>query len=135
MIQWIALALAADAESKAARAKSIADNANRNSVHESALVIVRPVDLVEKPVREAKGFWDGLFIETKEVLSDRPWATLSLKKSDILNMREYQDGDGKKFVRLAISEYADVKRGNSTMIGLYVPGTVEEVSAILDGRA
>lgn len=135
MIQWIALAMAADAESRAARANETANEANRNaSIGGSSLVIVRPVDLVKVPERVAKGFWDSLTVGQKKVLGTVPWATLSIKKSDILNLREFQDEDGAKYVRLQISEYANVYRGDSHIIGLYVPGTMESVAAVLDGK-
>lgn len=133
MIQWIALAVAVDANGKASDARNKADEANYKSGSGSPLVIVRPVDLESVPVREPNGFWDHLLLPYKKVLAKAPWATLSIKKSDILNLREYTDADGAKYVLVRISKYAQVYRGEGHVAGFYVPGTIEQVAGAIGG--
>lgn len=131
MIQWIALAMAADAECKASRARDLAENADRNAAGPSPMVIIRPVDLVTTKRPGATGFFS--FLDLVEMISDHPWGTISIKRSDILNLSQYQDDLGKKYVFVRISEHAQVWRGDKHKIGLLVPGTIEEVTAILEG--
>jgi hypothetical protein len=138
MIQWIALAVAADANSKAGQARRAADEANatshQNQGFGSSLVILQPFDLVKKPVREATGFWDSLFIPTKKVLSDEPMEKISIRKSDLLNFKEYKDDDGKPYVWIGISEYAKISHPDGGLrIAARIPGTLEEVTAAIGG--
>lgn len=140
MIQWIALAVAVDANGKASRAGEAADQARHDASAGSQLVIVRPVEMVEVPSGQPTWKLFGLFpiVPQKKVLSKTPWATLSIKKSDIINLQEYQDEDGTKYCRLEISEYAKVTKyvpgeGHRTQIGLYVPGSIEEVAGAIGG--
>lgn len=137
MIQWIALALAVDAENKAGEAREKAEEANHNSRSSSVFVIVRPVNFIHVPTGEPKIKFLGIFpyTPTKKVLDKKPLGTFSIKRSDIENIEEGQDADGTKYCRLAISEYAKLEDDEeNTIIGLYVPGSIEEVTRILEGR-
>lgn len=135
MIQWIALAVAVDANGKARSAQEQAEQAY-NNVSGSSLVIIRPVDIISDPndkPKEGAGFFSRLLHLPRRVLSTTPWATLSLKKGDLLNFREFEDDAGSKYVRIEISQYARVFRGELHMTALYVPGSIEEVTSAIGG--
>lgn len=137
MIQWIALAVALDADGKASSAQRAAKRANdyANLPGSSTMVILRDFELVDVPVRKSNGFWDGLFVPTKQVLGDKPHMEYSVPFHYIQNLKQQEDDDGNKFVRVSISEYAGLKNnGGNTIIGAYIPGTLEEVSAVLSGK-
>ena len=138
MIQWIALAVAVDANEKAKNAQGVAQEAEHNSKSGSALVIVRPVDLVKDENDNppaGTGFFGRLFYFRREILDKEPWGVLSIKKSDILNMQEYKDGLGQPYVSLRVSEYAKIKRDglDGYIIKLRVPGTIEQVAGAIGG--
>lgn len=132
ILPWISLAVAADANASAHDAKDKANEANSNSRTKPTMLIVRPVDLESVPTRKPAGFWD-VFISSKNVLGQSPWATLGIKVSDVQNLREYKDDDGVPYVRIQISEYANVCIDGDHVIGLKVPGTIEEISKIING--
>lgn len=140
MIQWIALAMAADAECKAGRANAKSKRALHESKRglEDHMIIVRPVDLDEVPAKETGSFWSQLIAGTKRVLSKEPWAVLSIRRSDIESLRGYEDDNGNPFVTLTISKYANVTRilpsdGEVRVTELEVPGTIEKITKILNG--
>lgn len=136
MIQWIALAVAVDANDKAGQARNAADKA-RHDGSGSELVIVRPVDLIDVPSGEPTWKLFGLFTMTpkKEVLDKEPWSTFSIKKNDILNIEEFVDDDNQKYCTLTISEYAKIRRSGieGVIIRIKIPGSIEEVAGAIGG--
>lgn len=139
MIQWIALAMAADAESRASDAQETADAAMYKARSGPAqLVTIHDFDLHTVLVDDSiKGFWKRLFAAKKEVLEKEPAFKVTIKTSDILNIKEAKDDDGATYVQLKISQYACVRKSefSSNIVNmLFVPGTLEEVTAILSGK-
>jgi hypothetical protein len=141
MIQWIALAVAVDANSKAGQARSTANKA-RHEDSDSSMVIIRPVDLILVPTGEPKvPLLFGLISHTpqKKVLAKEPWATLSIKKRDIINIKEKLDEDGQKYCVLNISEYAEIFRrknnydGPEMITSVNIIGSIEEVAGAIGG--
>lgn len=138
MIQWIALALAADAESSAGIANEKANEALHSSNLDQTMIIVRPVDLIEVPIRKSKGFWDGLGIPSKFILSKTQWVELSIRRGDVKSLIGRKDDDGNFYVKLGISKYASIYRklqdGDIQLqTELIIPGTLENVTSILNG--
>lgn len=139
MIQWIALAVAIDADSTAHNAQNLSAQAEHQSKSNSSLVIIRPVDLIDDEshqLPEGSNFWKHLCFSRRKILSTVPWATISIKKGDILNLEEYKDGAGQPLVRIQISVYAKVKRQyeDGYVVSLYVPGTIEQVAGAIEGK-
>ncbi len=138
MIQWIALAVAVDANDKAGQARATAEQAEHNSKSGSSLVIVRPVDLVtdesDLPPNGA-GFFGRMVHIRRKILDKEPWATLSIKKADIINLEEHKDGLDQPYVTLRVSEYAKISRPGweNYIIKLRVPGTIEQVAGAIGG--
>lgn len=127
MIQWIALAVAADAETKASEAKKRAIEA-RNASNEAAgdlFVVVQPFKLeTVSSAKKSANFLKKLFSSNKEVLSKKPYAKWSFRRSDIRGMTQNFDDDSNPYVKIETSPgYVD----------FFIPGTVEEISEILNG--
>ena len=136
MIQWIALAVALDAENKANNIQdAIGDLDRRSRVSGDSFLIVRPVDIEIEWVPDGKYF--GIFPKTKEVwsLAKKPYGTFSIRRSDILNLREYEAG-GVTYVWVGIhEESADIYLDGRRQRALRIPGTIEQVTAVLNGQA
>lgn len=138
MIQWIALAVALDSNSKAGKAVDGAEEAKHNSKGNSPLVIIRPVMLVDEPTGETWKLFGIIIVRiTRRVLADKPWGTFSIRKSDILNISESADQAGQRFCTLKISKYAGITKyifgdGECVVEELFIPGTIEEVAAVID---
>lgn len=128
MIQWVALALAADAECTASTAKAQSNTALRraNEAGGDPFVVVQPFNFQEvSAASKTDGFWKTLFAGNKLILEKKSFAKWSLRRSDLRNLEQGYDGDNKPYVKVHTSpEYAD----------FYVPGTVEQVSAALNGK-
>lgn len=138
MIQWIALALAIDAEGKSAQANRRARSANRRSKRGAnvGFVILRPADLQEKfePWDKTKGFWWNLSNNKKKyVLDDKPFATYAVHESDILSLKEKTDSNRTKYVEVSISTDAKLDAGNGNYwISLNIPGSIETVAGVIN---
>lgn len=138
MIGFLALALAADAESKANNANRNAQEAGelaqRRAGLDSAFIKVSDFNIVNKPERESTGFFDSLTVGTKKVLADKPCNTYSVRRSDITRIEQRYDGDSKPYVNLYLAKYARIPLGNDMVLTAFsVPGTVEEAMQILNG--
>lgn len=135
IIPWIALAVAVDAEGKASSADRRSKRTKRQVGKKPGFVIVRPVHLVDIPLKKEESFLKRLLagIPFKQVLEDKPWAEFSLRVSDIESMKQRRDDDGKPFVRLRISAEADITdEEGDTLIGIYIPGTLQEVTEVVN---
>lgn len=127
MIGWIALIMAADAESKAGSANNKA-RAAKNKINEIAgdpFVIVQPFELEEvSSAPKNASFWKHLFSCNKLVLEKKPFAKWSVRRSDIRDLSQRYDADGKPYVKVCTSsEYRNFR----------IPGTLERVTAVLNG--
>lgn len=135
MIQWIALAMAVDAEGKADGAKRAADEAN-DTAHkglDSRMVIISDFDFSDVPSRERSFFDKLLGLGMKRVINENPTCKFAIKRSDILNLREKFDDNGTAFVYITISKYAKIpgSEEGSVRVGSTIPGTLEEVAKVL----
>jgi hypothetical protein len=139
MIQYIALGLALDAEGKSSAAVKKAREAKRSArqIGMDPFVILRPVELETVWVSsnpKVKG-WRQWFTpgNYKSVLNKEPIATVSIRRSDILSIKEYSDGDDNPYVYLRISEDAKVMIGDDLYIGLKIPGSANKILKVLNG--
>lgn len=137
MIQWIAMAVAVDASSKAQRAKDTADYAEHQLRKSSVdpIVTIQDFDSELVPNRDAKNYWQKLLFARSRILYKSPARTFAVKRSDIENLQQYRDGNGNPYVCVSISRYANLWLNSETRLLIArIPGTLEEVSAILNGE-
>jgi hypothetical protein len=127
LLPWIALAVAVDSNGKAAKALKTAGRPTN-------FVIVRPVHQVTVSLAEdSASVWQKLCAGTKCVLDKKPYGEYGLRTSDVIGMEQFEDDDKTPFVRLAISEDAGIRdEEDRHMIGLFIPGTLEEVAAVIN---
>lgn len=132
VLPWIALAVAIDSNTKASEANKRSKRTKRSNLKQG-FFLVRPVHLEDVHVRETKGFFDSLRTPTKRILAKKPWAELSLRVSDVENLKQLRDDDGNPFVLMRLSEDAVVYDDEGDQYsGLYVPGTLSEVTNVLN---
>lgn len=129
-LPWFALINSMSAQATASQAEDVAKEAmSKTGGSGNQFFMVQPFELVSS---FTGSFWQDLF-STKTKLDSKPWAKLSIKRSDIKNIRQCEDDVGNQYVCMAISEYAYVRKPNGNIqIGLYITGTVEEISRILN---
>lgn len=135
MIEWISLALAVDAESKANEAVDTSnDSARRSRVSGDTFLVVRPVELLETWVKD--GYRLGIFPKQKRVLSlaKKPFGTYSIRRSDILGLEEHDFGSD-KYVKMKIREEADIWLNDELQFEIRIPSTIEQVTKVLNGQA
>jgi len=129
-LPWFALMTSMSAQATASQAEDAAKEAlSKSGGGGNQFFMVQPFELVGV---YTGSFWKDLFC-TKTKLDSKPWAKLSIKRSDIQNIKQCEDDVGNQYVFMAISEYAYVRKNGNIQIGLYVPGTVEEISRVLNG--
>lgn len=136
MIQWIALAVAIDAEGKAANAQRTASEAAETAHNNgpAQMVILHDFGFDRVEIRPNRTFWDKFFgTGLKNVIQKKPMKKFSVKRGDILNMEEFTDDDGTPYVKIKLSEYAKIKgySEDRILISVDIPGTLEEAAAVL----
>jgi hypothetical protein len=139
MIEWIALAASSDANANASRAREEAEHARHDSQPNSAMVVIKPVKLIDDPSDlppEGSGFFKRLFYSPRKILDKKPFITFSISKHHIENLTEYEDDAESKYVVIKISRYAKVDDPNNE--GYYlkevkVPGSIEKVARAISG--
>ncbi len=130
----LSLAIASDANSTADEARKIADENRHNSQPTSAMVVIKPVKLINDPKDlppEEAGFFKRLSYSPRQILSSKPYITFSVSRHHIENLVESEDGAGNKYVTIKISKYAKVQDPDHEDYWLteaIVPGSIEQVA-------
>lgn len=137
MIQWIAMAVAVDANCRASRARDAANYAEHQTRKSGVdpMVTVNDFDFELVPNKSARNLLQKLAVPYERVLCKSPARKFVVKRSDIEHLREYRDAGGNSYVGISISPYANLWLNSETRLLIArIPGTLEEVSAILNGE-
>lgn len=130
MIQWIALAVAVNANSKAGDALENSEKQKRNNG--DPFIVVKPFGFSFIRDEMQKGFFSSIFPSGRSVLDKEPFGSFSIRRSDIINLSEHKDDDNKTYVAIQLYEEADIVINDQLEELIYIPGTLEEVTAVLN---